>query len=118
MSFSRNLSIDLCPAFGGLALLWAMMEYCDVVSGGDLPWSVESAFRLGITVSSLCWLWCDAAKRRFVLLPVWGASLICYSATAVILVYLFVSRGRWGFVTLALYLSILVLESVVIRLVV
>lgn len=102
MSFLRRVRLDLSPAFAALLFLSGGMGYCDLVSGGDYPWAVEAAFQVGMRFALLWWVWSDAVRRRYALMPVWGTFMVLdIGSTA--LVYLFASRGWWGLVTCVLY---------------
>lgn len=102
MSFRRRLRLDLSPALGALLALSGVMVYCDLVSGGDFPWSVEAAFGMGMRFCLLWWVWSDTVRRRYALMPVWGTFMVLDTGSTT-LVYLFASRGWWGIVTLVLY---------------
>lgn len=97
-----RLRLDLHPAaFAGPALA-GMFQFCAIRSEGALLWSVLAAYRLGSWIVAVWWIWSDARRRGFPLLPVWG---LWFTLADVILlfVYLFASRGWWAWVTLLLY---------------
>ena len=102
MPILRRLRLDLNPAFGSLLALYGVMVYCDRVSGGDFPWSVEAAFGMGMRFCLLWWVWSDAVRRRYALMPVWGTFMVLDTGSTT-LVYLFASRGWRGLVTFVLY---------------
>lgn len=56
MSFARRLRLDFSPAFLALLGLWGMSEFCLRYSEGDHPWSVNSAYGIGLTFSILWWV--------------------------------------------------------------
>lgn len=115
MSFARRLRLDFSPAFWAMLGLWGMSEFCFEYSEGDYPWSVDSAFGVGMTYSGLWWIWSDAVRRRFPLMPVWGIGM-GLAGSIVAVIYLFASRGWWGLVTLLLYGAAFTLTSFLIRL--
>ena len=117
MSFVRRLRLDFSPAFLAMLALWGMSEFCLEYSGGAYPWSVDSAYGLGMTFSGLWWIWSDAVRRQFALMPVWGIGMGLAGST-VALIYLFASRGWWGLVTLLLYGTAFILTGFLIRLLV
>ncbi len=98
----RRLGLDLSPAFIALLTLSGGLVYCDLVSGGKYPWSVEAAFQLGMRFSLLWWVWSDAVRRGYALMPVWGTFMVLDTGSTS-LVYLFASRRWWGLVTCVLY---------------
>jgi hypothetical protein len=115
MTFVRRLRLDFSPAFLAMLGLWGMSRFCLECSEGDYPWSVDSACGLGLTFSGLWWIWSDAARRQYPLMPVWGIGLSLAGST-VALVYLFASRRWWGFLTLLLYGMAFALTTWLIRL--
>lgn len=117
MSFARRLRLDFSPAFFALLALWGMSEFCLRYSEGDHPWSVNSAYGIGLTFSILWWVWSDAIRRPYTLMPVWG-SWMALAGSTVFVVYLFASRGWWGLLTLLLYGLAFALTSALIQLLV
>lgn len=99
--FSR-LRLDVSPAFFAALAVWGMGCFCDTAADGDVPWSVESAEQIGMTLAMFWWVRSDSVRRRRPLKMVWGSYLLLLGPVA-LLVYLFRSRGGWGFVTLAVY---------------
>ncbi|MEX2579221.1 MAG: hypothetical protein WD342_09190 [Verrucomicrobiales bacterium] len=114
MSFARRLRLDFGPAFFAILSLWGMSEFCLVYSDGDYPWSVDAAYTVGLAVAGFWWILSDAVRRRFPLMPVWGAWMTL-AGSAVAIIYLFVSRGWWGFVTVLLYGLAFFLTSLLVR---
>jgi len=102
MTILRRIRLDFSPAYFGLLALWAGAEVCETLSSGKVPWSVESAYQVGLFSASSWWIWSDSVRRKYPLQPVWG-SIYALFGGAVLLIYLFRSRGRWGFLTLFLY---------------
>lgn len=117
MSIARRLRLDFSPAFLALTGLWGMSEFCFEYSGGEYPWSVDTANALGIQFCLLWWVWSDSVRRRYALMPAWGAWMVLDVGTSS-LVYLFVSRRWWGFATLFLYGAVFAVTSFLIRLLV
>ena len=117
MSFARRLHLDLSPAFFALRGIWGMREFCVEYSDANYPWPVNSAHLVGFNVSVLWWVWSDAVRRPFPLLPVWGAWIVL-AGLPVTVIYLFASRGWWGFMTLLLYGLAFSLTGFLIRLLV
>lgn len=117
MSIARRLRLDFSPAFWAMLALWGMSEFCFAYSEGDDPWSVDAAFGVGMTYSGHWWIWSDAVRRRFPLMPVWGIGM-GLAGSIVAVIYLFISRGWWGLVTLLLYGASIILTGFLIRLLV
>jgi len=117
MDIARRLRLDFSPAFWAMVAIWGMSEFCFEYSGGDYPWSVDTAIALGIQFCLLWWVWSDSVRRRYALMPVWGTWMVLDVGTPS-LVYLFASRGWWGLVTLLLYGGVFTLTSILIRLLV
>jgi len=117
MSFARRLRLDFSPAIWAMVAFSGMYEFCFEYSEGDVPWSVDAANSLGIRFCCLWWIWSDSVRRRYALMPVWGSWMVLDAGSAAI-VYLFVSRGWWGLVTLLVYGAAFTLTSFLIRLLV
>ncbi|HRQ87706.1 MAG TPA: hypothetical protein PLA50_02850 [Bacteroidia bacterium] len=111
MTFLRRIQLDLGLPFWAWLALWATASWCDLRGDGDLPWSVESAFLLGCSICGTWWLWSDAVRRGYCLLPAWGLYLVLVPQVA-LLVYLFRTRGWWALLTLALYLGAVIVAAV------
>ena len=56
MSFARRLRFDFSPAFFALLSLWGMSEFCLEYSEDNYPWSVNSAYGIGLVVSISWWV--------------------------------------------------------------
>ena len=102
MTILHRIRLDFSPAFWEILALWAGAEVCHALASDNLPWSVTSAYTVGVFSASTWWIWSDSARRNYPLVPVWGSFFALFGG-ATLLLYLFRSRGGWGFLTLALY---------------
>ncbi len=113
MTILRRIQLDLGLPFWAWLGLWATAGWCDLHGGGDPPWSVEPALLLGYWTCGTWWIWSDAVRRGYRLLPAWGLYLVLLPQIT-LLVYLFRTRGWWALLTLTLYFVALVTAGIAV----